>query len=139
MNEQHEIYKEEKIKENSVLLARFTNDKNRSQSLEKKVESLQTQSRILNNEISRMKNDNSSLITSNNASKELKKNVSTIDVLPKINFYKYKNNSSILPSSIIKADNEENSASKKGSFFSKSNNSKIQNSDGPSEHISFID
>ena len=133
MNEQHEIYKEEKIKENSVLLARFTNDKNRSQSLERKIESLQTQSRILNNEISRIKNDNSSIITSNNASKELKKNVSTIDVLPKINYYKYKNTSTILPSSIIKADNEENSASKKGSFFNKSNNS------GPSEHISFID
>ena len=139
MNEQHELYKEEKIKENSVLLNRFTNDKNRSQSLERKVESLETQSRILNNEISRIKNNSSSLITSNNASKELRKNVSTIDVLPKINFYKYKNTSTVLPSSIIKADNEENSASKKGSFFSKSNNSKIQNSDGPSEHISFID
>ena len=68
MINQHEQYKEEKIKENSVLLNRFTNDNNRSQSLEKNIVSLQTKSRVLSNEISRMKNEiNSSLITSNNA------------------------------------------------------------------------
>ena len=139
MINEHEQYKEEKIKENSVLLNRFTNDNNRSQSLEKNIVSLQTKSRVLSNEISRMKNEiNSSLITSNNASRELKKNVSSIEVLPKINFYKYKNTSTLLPSSIIKADNEENSASKKGSFFTKSNESKAQNSEAISDNISFI-
>ena len=138
MTQDHDKYKEEKIKENSILLARFTNDKNRSQSLEKSVERLQTQSKILSHEISRMKNDNSSVLTSN-VSKELKKNVSSLDVLPKIKFYKYRNNSTILPSSIIKVDNEGNSASKKGSTITRSNYSKMLNSDGISNHISFIE
>ena len=140
MMNQHDIYKEEKIKENSVLLNRFSKDKIKSQSLEKNIASLKNRSKILTNEISRIRIENSSLLSSNNASKELRKNVSTIEVLPKINFYKYKNTSTILPSSIIKADNDENSASKKGgSFFTKSNESKVQNSEAVSEHISFIE
>ena len=85
-----------------------------------------------------MKNDNSSVLTSN-VSKELKKNVSSLDFLPKIKFYKYRNNSTILPSSIIKVDNEGNSASKKGSTITRSNYSKMLNSDGISNHISFIE
>ena len=139
MKEKHDKYKDEKIKENSILLQRFTKDKNKSQSLEKDINRLEIQSRVLNNEISRMQNEiyNSSIITSNNGSKELKKNVSTNDILPKINFYKFKNNTSVLPSSII--NNEEKTNSKKGSFISKSNFSKIQNSEGLSEHTSFID
>ena len=140
MMNQHDIYKEEKIKENSVLLNRFSKDKIKSQSLEKNIATLKNRSKILTNEISRIRIENSSLISSNNASKDLKKNVSSIEVLPKINFYKYKNTSTILHSSIIKADNDENSASKKGgSFFTKSNESKVQNSEAVSEHISFIE
>ena len=139
MINQHDIYKEEKIKENSVLLIRFSKDKIKSQSLERNIHSLKSKSKALSNEISRILNENSSLISSNNASKELKKNISTVDVLPKINFYKYKNTYTVLPSSIIKAENEDISASKKGSFFTKSNESKIQNSDALTDHISFIE
>ena len=140
MMNQHDTYKEEKIKENSVLLNRFSKDKVRSQSLEKNIATLKNRSKILSNEISKIRNENSSLLSSNNASRELRKNVSTIEVLPKINFYKYKNTSTVLPSSIIKADNDENSGSKKGgSFFSKSNESKVQNSEAVSDHISFIE
>ena len=141
MKERHNKYKDEKIKENSILMQRFTKDKNKSQSLEKSINKLEIQSRVLNNEISRMKSDNnnfSSIMTSNNGSRELKKNVSTNEVLPKINFYKYKNNSSVLPSSIINNDDNK-SISKKGSFISKTNFSKIQNSEGYSDHTSFID
>ena len=141
MKESHNKYKDEKIKENSILMQRFTKDKNKSQSLEKSINKLEIQSRVLNNEISRMKSDNnnfSSIMTSNNGSRELKKNVSTNEVLPKINFYKYKNNSSVLPSSIINNDDNK-SISKKGSFISKTNFSKIQNSEGYSDHTSFID
>ena len=141
MKEKHDKYRDEKIKENSILLQRFTKDKNKSQSLEKDINRLEIQSRILNNEISKMQNDMyniSSIMTSNNGSKELKKNVSTNDMLPNINFYKFKNNASVLPSSIIN-NNEEKTNSKKGSFISKSNFSKIQNSEGLSEHTSFID
>ena len=140
MNERHDKYKDEKIKENSILLQRFTKDKDKSQILEKDINRLEIQSRILNNEISRMKSDinnSSSIITSNNGSKELRKNVSTNELLPRLNFYKFRNNTSMLPSSII--NNEEKTNSKKGSFISKSNFSKIQNSDGLSEHTSFID
>ena len=118
MKERHNKYKDEKIKENSILMQRFTKDKNKSQSLEKSINKLEIQSRVLNNEISRMKSDNnnfSSIMTSNNGSRELKKNVSTNEVLPKINFYKYKNNSSVLPSSIINNDDNK-SISKKGRF-----------------------
>ena len=140
MNERHDKYKDKKIKENSILLQRFTKDKDKSQILEKDINRLEIQSRILNNEISRMKSDinnSSSIITSNNGSKELRKNVSTNELLPRLNFYKFRNNTSMLPSSII--NNEEKTNSKKGSFISKSNLSKIQNSDGLSEHTSFID
>ena len=70
MTNQHEQYKDEKIKENSVLINRFSKDNNKSLSLEKSIISLQTRSKILNNEISRIRNDNSSIITSINASKE---------------------------------------------------------------------
>ena len=62
--------------------------------------------------------------------------------MPKIKFndlYKYKNSSSMLPSSILKSDNEDYSPSKKGSLFSKTNDSRVQNSVALSEHISFID
>ena len=135
----HDTYKEEKIKENSLLLNRFSKDKNKSQTLEKNIVSLRDKSKILNKEVSRMMRNefNSSIITSNNGSKELRKNVSTMNVLPKINFYKMKNTSSILPSSIIKTD-EENSGSKKGSFFNRSIETKNQNSN-MSVHTVFIE
>ena len=130
MINKHDVYKEEKLKENSILLNRFSKDKDKSQSLEKSIISLRDKSKLLNNEVNKMKNEvnNSSMVTSNNGSKELRKNVSTINVLPKINLYKIKNFSSALPSSIMRADNEENSGSKKGSFFNKSIDSKILNS-----------
>ena len=89
---------EEKIKENSVLLNRFSKDKIKSQSLEKNIATLKNRSKILTNEISRIRNENSSLLSSNNASKDLRKNVSSIEVLPKINFYKYKSPTKKSPS-----------------------------------------
>ena len=118
---------------------RFSKDKNKSQTLEKNIVSLRDKSKILNKEVSRMMRNefNSSIISSNNGSKELRKNVSTMNVLPKINFYKMKNTSSILPSSIIKTD-EENSGSKKGSFFNRSIETKNQNSN-MSVHTVFIE
>ena len=143
MKNLHDIYKEEKIRENSILIARYEKDNINSQNLERNISKLQSQSKILTNEISRIRNENStSLITSNNASKEFRKNISTNEILPKIKFndlYKYKNSSSMLPSSILKSDNEDYSPSKKGSLFSKTNDSRVQNSVALSEHISFID
>ena len=136
----YDKYKEERIKENSILINECKNNRLRSQSLIRSIHKLKGHSKLLSSEISKIKRDNnSSILSSNEASKELKKNTSTTEALPPINFYKYKNTSSVLPSSIIKADNEENlnSPSKKGSFFSKSNESKRQYSDALSEHISF--
>ena len=111
MINKHDVYKEEKLKENSILLNRFSKDKDKSQSLEKSIISLRDKSKLLNKEVNKMKNEinNSSMVTSNNGSKELRF-------------------SSALPSSIMRADNEENSGSKKGSFFNKSIDSKILNS-----------
>ena len=140
MENYHDKYKEEKIKENSILINECKNNRLRSQSLVKSIHKLKGHSKLLSSEISKIKN-NSSILSSNEGSKELKKNTSTTDALPPINFYKYKNTSSVLPSSIIKADNEDNnnSPSKKGSFFSKSNESKRQSSEALSEHTSFDD
>ena len=137
----HDKYKEERIKENSILINECKNNRLRSQSLIKSIHKLKGHSKLLSSEISKIKRENSSsILSSNEPSQELKKNVTTTtEALPPINFYKYKNTSSILPSSIIKGDNEDNinSASKKGSFFSKSNESKRQSSEALSEHTSF--
>ena len=129
MENSHDRYKAEKIKENSLLINECKNNRLRSQSLVKGINKLKRHSKLLNSELSKIKKDNnSSVLSFNEPSKELKKNTSTTEVLPPINFYKYKNTSSVLPSSIIKADNEDNinSPSKKGSFISRSNESKRQ-------------
>ena len=139
MENSHDKYKEEKIKENSLLLSDFKNNRLRSQSLAKSITKLKGHSKLLSTEMNKLKKE-SSILSSNEPSKELKKNISTTsEAFPPINFYKFKNTSSVLPSSIIKADNEENnSISKKGSFFfSKSNESKRHSSDGLSAHTSF--
>ena len=139
MESYHDKYKEEKIKENSILINECKNNRLRSQSLVKSIHKLRGHSKLLSSEISKIKS-NSSILTSNEGSKELKRNTSTTEALPPINFYKYKNTSSVLPSSIIKVDNEDNnSPSKKASFFSKSNESKRQSSEALSEHTSFDD
>ena len=136
-----DIYKEGIIKENSVLLSEFKNNRLRSQSLAKSINKLKGHSKLLSTEISKIKKDNSSILSSKDLSKELKKNNSTSEAFPPINFYKFKNTSSVLPSSIMKSDNDENnmSPSKKGSFFTRSNESKIKSSDVLSEHSSFAD
>ena len=136
-----DIYKEGIIKENSVLLSEFKNNRLRSQSLAKSISKLKGHSKLLSTEISKIKKDNSSILSSKDLSKELKKNNSTSEAFPPINFYKFKNTSSVLPSSIMKSDNDENnmSPSKKGSFFTRSNESKIKSSDVLSEHSSFAD
>ena len=136
-----DVYKEGIIKENSVLLSEFKNNRLRSQSLAKSINKLKGHSKLLSTEISKIKKDNSSILSSKDLSKELKKNNSTSEAFPPINFYKFKNTSSVLPSSIMKSDNDENnmSPSKKGSFFTRSNESKIKSSDVLSEHSSFAD
>ena len=140
MEDTHDRYKEERIKENSILINECKNNRLRSQSLARSIHKLKSHSKLLSSEISKIKNNSSSVLSSNDQSKELKKNTSTTEALPPINFYKYKNTSSVLPSSIIKADNEDyNSPSKKGSFFSKSSESKRHSSDVLSEHTSFDD
>lgn len=134
-----DIYKEERIKENSILLSEFKNNRLRSQSLAKSINKLKGHSKLLSTEMSKIKKD-SSILSSKELSKEFKKNNSTSEAFPPINYYKFKNTSSVLPSSIIKSDNDDNiSPSKKGSFFTKSNESKIKSSDILSEHSSFED
>jgi len=140
MEKSCDVYKDEIIKENSFLISEFKNNRLRSQSLVKSISKLKGHSKLLSTEISKIK-QNSSVLSSKDLSKDLKKNNSTSEAFPPINFYKFKNTSSALPSSIIKSDNDENniSPSKKGSFFTKSNESKLKSSDVLSEHSSFAD
>jgi hypothetical protein len=137
MEEKHDKYREEKIRENSALINECKNNRLRSQSLVKSINKLKGHSKLLSTEISKIKNNSNSMLSSNDQSKDFKKDISTTEALPPLNFYNYKNTSTILPSSIIKADNEDiNSPSKNGGFLS--NESKRQSS-AFSERSSYID